>query len=328
MKKYFKFKKITFLSLFVLLIMSCTNDDNPVVPSVEENIVELLQDSPNFSTLVFALERAELLTTLSGNGPFTILAPTNTAFTAFLNTNGFANLDAVPVPVLRQVLLNHVIGANIRSDNFIGFQSGYIKTLAPGPSTGSNISLYFDSSQGINFNGVTQISSGGADIAAKNGTIHVVEVVIKLATVADFIVLDPNFAALETALKSQGQPNYVATLSTPFGINPAPFTVFAPVNSAFAAIPVSTPTETLTAILNHHVIPGNNIQSSAITNELQSPPTLEGDILTFSVVGESLKITDGAGNNDIIMSDALFNLQASNGVVHAVNEVLRPDTTN
>ncbi len=328
MKKYSILKKTTFISLFFLLLISCTNDDNPVPPAVEENIVELLQDSPNFSTLVAALQRAELVTTLSGNGPFTILAPTNTAFTAFLNTNGFANLDAVPVPVLRQVLLNHVIGANVRSDNFIGFQSGYIKTLAPGPSTGSNISLYFDSSQGINFNGVTQISSGGADIAAKNGTIHVVEVVVKLATVADFIVLDPNFAALETALKAQGQPNFVATLSTPFGTNPAPFTVFAPINQAFSTVPVSTPAATLTAILNHHVIAGNNIQSGTITNGLQSPPTLEGDVLTFSSLGETITITDGSGNGGTTISDAFLNLQASNGVVHAIDRVLLPNTTN
>ena len=328
MKKYSILKKTTFISLFFLLLISCTNDDNPVPPAVEENIVELLQDSPNFSTLVSALQRAELVATLSGNGPFTILAPTNTAFTAFLNTNGFANLDAVPVPVLRQVLLNHVIGANVRSDNFIGFQSGYIKTLAPGPSTGSNISLYFDSSQGINFNGVTQISSGGADIAAKNGTIHVVEVVVKLATVADFIVLDPNFAALETALKAQGQPNFVATLSTPFGTNPAPFTVFAPINQAFSTVPVSTPEATLTAILNHHVIAGNNIQSGTITNGLQSPPTLEGDVLTFSSLGETITITDGSGNGGTTISDAFLNLQASNGVVHAIDRVLLPNTTN
>lgn len=328
MKKYLKLKTVSLLTIFALFLASCTNDDNPTPPAVEENIVELIQASPNFTTLYAALQRAELVTTLSGNGPFTIMAPTNTAFTAFLNTAGFANLDAVPVPLLRQLLLNHVLGANIRSSVFLGFQSGYIKTLAPGPSTGSNISLYFDASQGINFNGVSQIASGGADIAASNGTIHVVETVIKLATVADFIVLDPNFAALETAMKSSGQPNFVATLSTSFGTNPAPFTVFAPVNQAFSTIPVSTPTAALTAILNHHVIPGNNIQSSAITNGLQSPPTLEGDILTFTILGESITITDGAGNGGTSISDAFLNLQASNGIVHAIDKVLMPNTTN
>ena len=328
MKTYLKLKTVPFLTIFMLVLASCTNDDNPIPPAVEENIVELIQASPNFTTLYAALQRAELVTTLSGNGPFTIMAPTNTAFTAFLNTAGFANLDAVPVPLLRQLLLNHVIGANIRSDVFLGFQSGYIKTLAPGPTTGSNISLYFDSSQGINFNGVTQISSGGADIAAKNGTIHVVEAVIKLATVADFIVLDPNFAALETAMKSAGQPDFVASLSTPFGTNPAPFTLFAPMNQAFSTVPVSTPTVELTAILNHHVLPGINMLSGTITNGLQSPPTLEGDNLTFLVIGESIAITDGSGNSGTSISDALLDLQASNGIVHAIDKVLRPNTTN
>lgn len=47
--------------------------------------------------------------TLSGDTEFTVFAPSNDAFAAFLNDNGFANLDEVPTDVLKQILLNHVL---------------------------------------------------------------------------------------------------------------------------------------------------------------------------------------------------------------------------
>ncbi len=161
---------------------------------------------------------------------------------------------------------------------------------------------------------------------ASNGVIHIVDAVVKLPTVADFVLLDENFASLEAALKIQGQPDFISILGTSNGTDPAPFTLFAPINQAFSNISATIPVNELTNILEHHIIPGNNIPSSGITNGLVSPPTLEGDVITFFISGTLISATDGAGNGDknIIAAD----LQAANGVVHVIDKVLIPDTSN
>lgn len=76
--------------------------------------------NPNFSTLVLALTRPDLgvdyVTLLSGNGPFTVFAPTNAAFAALLTELGVSSLDAIPAATLNSVLQYHVVsGANVLS---------------------------------------------------------------------------------------------------------------------------------------------------------------------------------------------------------------------
>ena len=107
--------KIFFIVLLSLSLFatSCSSDDDQVIipPPSGQTIVEVALNTTGLETLVAALSRADgdLVNVLSGDGPFTVLAPTNAAFTAFLNANGFASLEDVPTDVLSQVLLNHVI---------------------------------------------------------------------------------------------------------------------------------------------------------------------------------------------------------------------------
>lgn len=423
------------------------------------SITDLAISNPNLSSLVAALVAAngDLPNVLRGEGPFTVLAPTDEAFETFLNG---AELSDIPTEVLTQVLLNHVIADEIPSDALVGLGSGYRSTLADGPLANTNLSIYFDTDNGVQFNGVSTVSTpdvkaingvvhvvdaviglpnivdhavangslselvgaltaGGnttftnllsstdesftvfapvnsafsafsnpdgndintilsnhvivgtaalstslmnmyantaatnadgdalsiyintdngvklngestvaiADIVATNGIIHAVDVVIDLPTVVDFAVADAaNFSSLVGALTAEGQPDFVGILSTPNGTSPAPFTVFAPLNSAFDAL-ASVPTGAdLTAVLQHHVIAGANIVSGDLSDGLVSPATLEGDTLTFSISGEAVSITDGSGNSDINIAAA--NVQAINGVIHAIDKVMIPDTSN
>src|SRR6187402_894893 len=141
MKNLLKFKKVIGLVLLIIIGTSCNDDDNTSPTPVADNtITGIASSNANFSILVEALTKADLATTLKGVGPYTVFAPTNTAFTAFLKTTTYTSIKDVPKEVLTQILLNHVIIGTIKSTDLT---TGYIKTLAKGSaSTTNNLSMY------------------------------------------------------------------------------------------------------------------------------------------------------------------------------------------
>ncbi|MGE5944850.1 MAG: fasciclin domain-containing protein [Flavobacteriales bacterium] len=271
--------------------------------------------------MVAALDRAGLVETLNGSGQFTVFAPTNDAFQAFLTANGFASLNDVPVSVLTQVLLNHVVlGDNVSTS----LSTGYVNTLATYGDTDLNLSMFVNTAGGVKLNGVSNVEL--ADIDATNGVIHVVDAVIGLPTVVTFALADPTFEILVSALTRETSFTFVNTLSTANGTNPAPLTVFAPTNAAFVNLLdelsltslADVPTDTLAAALTMHVVAGANVQSSALTNNMPIP-TLGGNI-TANVTGGAT-LTDANGRiSNIIYTD----VQAANGVVHVIDKVILP----
>ncbi len=323
-----------FLPLVVVLAVasSCSSDDNDGPPRPAENIVELAEAEPNLSILVEALRRANLTDALTASGTFTVLAPTNSAFNAFLGQNNYSSIQDVPVGALTQVLLNHVIETELNSGDFTLLQRNYAATLAEGPTAGSFLSLYFDATDGIEFNGISRVVNGGGDVVASNGTIHLVDAVIELPTVVTFINEDFNFEELATAISTATPGSDIAAFLSEDG----PFTVFAPVDQAFEELLNSNPDwsslsdideSLLFSVLQHHVAPGNN-RSSGLSEGL-SLTTFEGDDITISLQVNApfiAAITDGAGNNDINIG--FVDIQASNGVIHLIDQVMLPDTDN
>lgn len=327
MRKHQNFKHFLIITLAVFTVLSCNNDDGGGTQS-GENIVELAMADPNLSTLVEALEITNLASTLEGPGPFTVLAPTNAAFDLFLAVGNFGSINDVPVAVLEQLLLNHVIGSQINAANFITLGRNYAQTLADGPTDGTKLSLYFDATGAtVTFNGASNVID--ADISASNGVIHTVDTVIDFPTVVTFVTTDINFQQLTTALTTATPGTDFATLLSGTG----PFTVFAPAEIAFDDLlatnenwnTVEDIDETLlTSVLEHHVANGNN-RSEDFTDQ-STITTLEGDDITFSLSLGLITITDGSGNPEIVL--AVSDFQAINGVVHLITEVMIPDTTN
>lgn len=134
-------------------------------------------------------------------------------------------------------------------------------------------------------------------------------------TVVDVAASNPDFSTLVTAIKAAG---LVDALN-----GKGPFTVFAPTNAAFAALPAGTVESLLkpenkaklTAILTYHVIPAQ-IESSALAGKtLNSPATLQGG--TLAVNG-----TMGVKINNATVTAA--DMKASNGVIHVIDKVLLP----
>lgn len=325
-KNKLKLQCIFWLPLLMLGISACSDDDNSVtpVPPEEKNIVEIAQDDASLSNLVAALQSAELVATLEGDGPFTVLAPTDAAFQEFLTENNFASLEAVPADLLAQVLLNHVLDGVLLSSA----DTGYYTTMATADAATDDgkMAIFYNNDGVAVFNGEADVVSGKANIDATNGVIHVVDAVVELPTVATFIDADPLFDTLDETLDADGQPDFDAVLSTANGTAPAPFTVFAPVNNAFTLLTEVPSGESLTMVLQHHVIPNSNILFADVTDGLESPATLQGDMLMFQRVGNLVGITDGAGNSGSEIILDLANIQANNGVIHGISQLLLPNT--
>lgn len=319
MKNLFKIIPILFISLTTL--QSCNNNDDDNVEDVS-TIVNLAVDSADLTSLVAALDRANLVSALNGEGPFTVLAPTNDAFATFLSANNFNSLEDVPVDILTKVLLNHVISGSLISTDL---STGYANTLATSAASQTPLSIYVDTSNGVRFNGVSSVSA--ADILAVNGVIHKVDAVIGLPNIVTFATADPNFSTLVSALtRSDLTTDFVSVLSTATGTSPAPFTVFAPINDAFnrllTELNLASLSEidepTLDVVLKYHVVGGANVLDSNLTDNL-TISTLSGDI-TADITGGA-RLTDSSGRvSDIIAT----NVQANNGVIHAINNVILP----
>ena len=318
-------KTTKLLLLFVsiaFLSISCSSDDDNSTPSnptpQQPNIVEIALDTPELSTLVAALTRADgnLVDVLNGDGPFTVLAPTNAAFTAFLNQNGFASLDDVPTDVLSQVLLNHVIMADITSSDLTAMGAGYASGSATGVG-GNNISIFFDTANGVRFNNAGTVTT--ADIDASNGTIHIINGVLGLPDIVDHAINNPSFTSLVTALGA-ANGDLVSDLRLD-----GPYTVLAPDNDAFETFLDGTPLGSVdTAVLREILL--NHVLGAAINS----------DFLIDAGAGYTNTLATGAGGNSMSLyynaSDGVsFNgisnvfeadVVGTNGIIHAVDAVI------
>ena len=111
-------KKLSFDRLVIVMLMvmasvgfvSCSDDDDDEIITPKTNtIVDIAVANPDFSLLVQALTRAELVSVLADTkGDFTVFAPTNAAFTALLAELKVASINDIPKETLTAVLLYHV----------------------------------------------------------------------------------------------------------------------------------------------------------------------------------------------------------------------------
>lgn len=325
MKTLNSMKKLAVILVTLVAFTSCSNDDDNTTPTPDPlNIVETAQSVGDLSLLVDAVIQAGLVDALSAPGNRTVLAPTNAAFTAFLQAKGFASLSDVPNDVLTQILLNHVIAdANIASTDLIG-NTGYTNTMADGPN-GTKLSLYYNGTNGVVFNGGATVSM--PDVSTENGVVHIVNEVIDLPTIATFATTNDALSILVDALAyaDTGSPTvpYITTVSDG---EAGPFTVFAPTNDAFvsllAELEVSALTEietsTVDAVLLNHIVSAN-VQSSGLASG--EVGTLGGPITADAT---AFTLTDGNGRVSNIIT-SLVDIQGTNGVVHVIDKVILPN---
>jgi len=316
MKSIFsKFLPILFLLGTTAFITSCDDDDDMM--DDPKSIVEIAQDDAQFSILVDALVKADLVSTVNG-GTFTVFAPTNDAFNNLFSALGVSGIDDLSKEALTPILLYHVVGGTVKSTDLT---NGYVGMANTGPND-QPIKLMVNIDNGVKLNKETTVTS--ADIEATNGVIHVIDKVLLPPNVVDIALMNENFSILVQALtRSDLTFDFVGFLS-----DDGPYTVFAPTNNAFADLLNSNPAwnslddidaATLDAVLKYHVIATGNFESTALSDGI-SVTTAKGDNVTINTMG-GVTVTDANnGVSNVIIAD----VQGTNGVIHAIDKVLLP----
>ena len=170
MRTYLNFKNlgsliaILVVGLFTTTVLAVNDFDK--TPS--QSIAHIATSNNDFSILVDALVKADLVDALSGDGSFTVFAPTNDAFNKLFETLGVDGVEDLTKEQLTQILLYHVLNG---------------KVMASDVKTGEVATLNNDASMMIekNRSGVTIDKNSkvvNTDIEASNGVIHVIDAVL------------------------------------------------------------------------------------------------------------------------------------------------------
>ena len=306
--------------MFLLLLLTLSTLLAPATSS-KQNIVELALATPQLSTLVTALKAASLVDTLTGDGPFTVFAPTNTAFDALL-PGVLANLlKPANKAQLSDLLTYHVVSGNIMTSMILDKEM--IKTVEGKYVTARKadaLTIFINSAR-ITVSNVT----------ASNGVIHFIDAVLVPSgapptpptppppapgtqNIVQLASATPDLSTLVEAVKAAA---LVDTLESA-----GPFTVFAPMNEAFAALPAGTLANLLkpknkaqlVRLLTYHVVQGAVKAADILDGERLL--TVEGMYVMCAVNKSGVFIN----NAQVTTADVM----ASNGVVHIINQVLLP----
>ena len=130
------------------------------------SVVNIALDNDNFSILVQAVVKAGLVDALSGNGPFTVFAPTNDAFKSLFMSLGISGVNDLTAEQLIPILTYHVVPGNVLSTDL---STGMVPTLS------GDKKLSVDLSSGVKINDSQVVA---ADIQGSNGVVHVINKVL------------------------------------------------------------------------------------------------------------------------------------------------------
>jgi uncharacterized surface protein with fasciclin (FAS1) repeats len=302
------------LSLLAFGAAACSNDKNDAITTTSAaaaagstttvetplpmgDLVATVLTGHVFTELAGLAVDAGLVDTLRG-GPFTVFAPTDDAF-AKLPLDVLHAVQDNP-DMLKAVLLHHVVPGTITPEQ-----------LAAGElTTAGGTTLTVTESGGTFFVDGNAI---GAGVEATNGYAYVMSDVL-VPALGDIIDVATTLPGFDTLASLVTQADLVATLK-----GDGPFTVFAPTDDAFAAVPPATlnavlaDPKLLATVLTYHVVAG----------KLTTDQLVEGKLMTVAGVELTVTKVDGVtyiDGNPILVQ----NVQASNGVIQVMGAVLVP----
>ena len=268
------------------------------------DIVDTAVAAGSFKTLAAALGAADLAGALKGEGPFTVFAPTDEAFAKLPAGTLETLLKPENKSLLTAILTYHVAAGRFEADQVVNRTS--LTTL-----NGQRVNI--GTEHGVQIDNANVVK---ANIACSNGVIHVI----------DSVILPSSDSILEIAAKAGSFGTLAAAVQTA-GLAEAlsaegPYTVFAPTDDAFAKLPAGTVEmllkpenrHQLVEILKYHVVPGRVYASDALNAE--TAETAQGSRVRFTLES-GMMMVNGA---TIVKTD----VEAANGVIHVIDEVILP----
>ncbi len=276
-----------------------------IAGAADKDIVDTAVSAGSFKTLAAALQAADLVDALKGDGPFTVFAPTDEAFAKLPAGTVETLLKPESRKQLVGVLTYHVVSGKVAAKQVVDLKGA--KTL-----NGQRIDITVA-------NGTVSVDKAKVvttDIECSNGIIHVIDSVIlpsadNIATTADKA---GTFKTLLAAAKAAG-------LATALS-GEAELTVFAPTDEAFAKLPAGTVESLLkpenkaklAGILKYHVVTGRVYSEDAVQAKVAT--TLQGSTIAITLQDGKARVNDA----NLVATD----IDASNGVIHVIDSVMLP----
>ncbi|MDT0608561.1 fasciclin domain-containing protein [Croceitalea rosinachiae] len=337
MKHFLQLKNFLLLFAITAFVLSCDKDDDQnTTPNqtTSTNIVETAQGNDALSSLVAALGKADenedsnLISTLSGDGPFTVFAPTNDAFAALLaDLEGFETLADFNTEeekaLLAEILKYHVVAGTA--------------TASTDLSEGQEIATVQTETVTVSLEGGVFINDSEVitpDVETSNGIVHVIDKVLVPQAVlnalnsddlVDVVIATETLSVLEAAVIKAG---LVDTLKSD-----GPFTVFAPTDDAFTGLLMTLGEDysslddfdteeeiaLLKNILLYHVIPTKVLEADLTAGTVGT--AFPENSIEIIADGETFVVGDASETNANI---TLTDVMATNGVAHVIDKVLLP----
>ena len=292
-------------ALIALIMTACLMTMPIAMADSSEDIPTNAVSTGVHDTLVDALEHADLVTTLQGDGPFTVFAPTDAAFTAAgIDLDTFTTDEEIAA--LADILLYHVYSGAV---NAAGVTNGMTVAMVNGDDASFTVT---DGTVMIEDATVTS-----ADVMASNGVIHVIDkVLMPPADLVDIAAVAMSTGVHDSLVAALVKAELVSTMQ---GVGP--YTVFAPTDQAFTDAGIDLDTFTtdeeiaaLTDILLYHVYSGA-VYAADVTDG-QAVEMVNGDYAQFTLTEGTVMIEDAT----VTAADVM----ASNGVIHVIDKVLMP----
>ena len=326
-----KIRLIALMAAIALVAAACGGDDSdsedtttttaaPVTTTTvaEEMMTDTVVDvavNGGFETLVTAVQAADLVETLNGDGPFTVFAPTDEAFAAL--PEGTLDGLLADTDALSAVLTYHVVPGKVLAADVVSLSSA---TSVQGEDIAIEVV-----DGGVVLNGSANVTT--TDIEASNGVVHIIDQVILPPSLAEAEAEPMAPGLIETAEAAGDFTTLLAALEAA-GLTDAlasgalgKVTVFAPTDEAFDALPEGTldgllaDTTALSGVLTYHVTLGEVLAEDVVG--LESFTTVAGGDVSVAVVDGGVVLNDSA---NVVETDIV----TSGGIIHVIDAVLIP----
>ena len=326
-----------FAALSVLLVASCSNDDEVTIERLP-TAYEYIQKNSDSSIFLAAATKTGQLATLRGTSIFTLFVPSNSAFTAYVSTNfpsgiTLANFSTTaPALTAGQISeLNKIIGYHFVSlaKNSSEFNNVFLKTYAryepslTSPSSSFNaLNMFVSNSGSVKVNNYATVTEGNINVS--NGYIHKIDKVLVLPKVSDLISYHPDLTTFSSAITAN--PSVSSVIS-----GAGPITVYAPTNAAFSALYATsfvTSANTLDVIRYHYETTFRPAALNTTSASFLAPTATANVTVATALTGKSFtirrngyKIVDFNNTEGNIIINSVT---GTNGTLNVIDYVMKP----